>query len=538
MNSKIYINDWLLLKPYDKQKTTDSYYLKLSNDVKHAIVTSKHSLVLQRYLEEEEMNHLACFLTSYFEDIISETNIWRSFIRIHKRLYKKQLPFYILDEYYEDEINLQDVCFLIWYFLNTIQGEIFIAPFHDFIIETADKVADVLLEAWEYAPENESLKSYYQIDKTEDDFYIARNLIDTILFKSYLFNTDTLLGLKEKEFQILEEGRDEETLMMFLNDNRDNTIHTSHTRLLSLTGKEWAAEILGPDHPLSSEYLKMSQKINGYFLYKGQDNTDVFLEHIASAKKFKLTKKSYEYSDKLKEADTIVFMGIVKWKDEWWFSGIEFQTPFEPDLILDEKNSLESRKAVNFLDHQTNKVNEVLKMQFKAFNEFNHGLPIAFMPSDRIEKFVRYYMEFYKNSLNLSDKEIKDALERSRKEGYFGTDDKSKNFAEVSESGLVFFNPKSGCEIAMGVNSAFPLPNNPFFDKALSEDHVMQLFMDESISTELAMYCIDKCKSKLPVFKTTIGKKYSDNIDFLLRFWKKSNYHSKPQITFTGMNEM
>ncbi|MDO9256912.1 MAG: DUF3843 family protein [Bacteroidales bacterium] len=537
MNQKIYINDWLLLKPYEKQKITDSYYLKLSNDVKHAIVTSKHSIVLQKYLEDEEISHLACFLTSYFEDIISETNIWSSFIRIHKRLYKKQLPFYILDEYIEDEINSQDVSFLIWYFLNTIQGEIFIAPFHDFIIETADKVADVLLEAWEYAPENESLKSYYQVDKTADDFYIARNLIATVLFKTYLFNTDTLLGLKQKEFQIREEERDEETLMMFLNDNRDNTIQTSCTRLLSLTGKEWVSEILGSHHPLSSEYLKMSQKINAYFLYKGQDKNDIFLEHIASAKKFKLTKKSYDYSDKLKEIDTIVFMGIVRWKDEWWFSGIQFQHPFDPDLILDEKNSLESRKVVNFLDHQTTDVNKALKMQLKAFKDFNHGLQIAFIPSERIDEFIRAYIEFYRNSLNLSDQEINDAIERSHKEGYFGKENEPVNFNEVSDTGLVFFNPKSGCEIAMGVNSAFPLPNNPFLDKALSEEHVMQLFMDESISPELAMYCIDNCRTKLSVFKTTIGKKYADNIDFLLRFWKKDNYHTKPAITFTGKEE-
>lgn len=537
MNRKIYINDWLLLKPYNKQTRTDSYYLKLSNDVKHAIVTNKQSLVLEQYLKKEEVNLLACFLTSYFEDIISGTNFWNSFVKIHKRLYKKQLPFYFLDQYYEDEINLQDVCFLIWYFLNTIQKEKFIAPFHEFIFNIAEKVIDIFDDAWEYAPENESLKLYYQIDKTTDDFYFARNLIATVLFKTYLFNTDTLLGLKEKEFQIREEERDEETLMMFLNDNRDNTIHTSYTRLLSLTGKEWVSEILGSDHPLSSEYLKLSQKINAYFLYKGQDKTDIFLEHIASAKKFKLTKKSYDYSDKLKEVDTIVFMGIVKWKDEWWFSGIQFQHPFDPDLILDEKNSLESRMAVNFLDHQTIEVDEVLKMQFKAFKDFNHGLQIAFMPSDKIDKFVRDYMEFYQNSLNQPEEEIKAAIERSHKEGYFGTKDKSKKFEEISDTGLVFFNPKSGVEIAMGVNSAFPLPDNPFFYKELSDEHVMQLIVAESISPKLAMYCIDNCKAKLPVFKTTIGKKYLENIDFLLRFWKKSNYHSKPSITFTGMNE-
>lgn len=537
MNKSIYIKDWLLFKPYDKQTLTDSYYLKLSNDVKHAIITNKQSFVLQMYLGNEDINHLACFLTSYFEDIISETNIWSSFVRVHKRLYKKQLPFYILNEYYEDQINTQDVSFLIWYFLNTIQEEKFIAPFNDFIIEIVEKIMIIFDDAWDYAPENEDLKSYYQIDKTEDDFYVARNMIDAILFKSYLFYTDTLLNLKEKEFEIIEESKNDENIMMFLNENRDATLHESHTRLLSLTGKEWASEIIGSKHPLSSDFLKISKRIGGYFLYKGQDQTDIFLEHIASSKKFKLTKKSFDYSYNLKEVDTIIFMGIVKWKEEWWFSGIQFQAPFNPDLILDEKNSLESRMAVNFLDHQTKEVNEMLEMQLKAFKDFNNGLQIAFMPSDRIDEFIRAYTEFFNNSLNLSDKEIKDAKERSRKECFFGTEDKPKNYSEVSDTGLAFFNSKSGCELALAVNSAFPLPNNPYFKKELSEDHIMRLLMDESISPELAMFCIDNCKTELPFFNTSVGKKYLDDIDFLLRFWKKDNYQTKPSITFTGQNE-
>lgn len=534
MNKNIYIKDWLLFKPYDRQTITDSYYLKLSNDVKLALITNKQSFVLQIYLENEDINHLACFLTSYFEDIISETNIWDSFISVHKRLYNKQLPFYILDEYYEEEVNPQDVSFLIWYFLNTIQKEKFIAPYNDFIVETAEKVMDIFDEAWDYAPENEYLKSFYQIDEKEDDFYVARNLIDTILFKSYLFYSDTLLNLKEKEFEIIKECKDDQNIMMFFNENRDAALHKSHTRLLGLTGKEWASEISGSKHPISSDFLNISQKISGYFLYKGQDQSNIFLEHIASGKKFKLIKKSFDYSDKLKDIDTIIFMGIVKWKEEWWFSGIQFQAPFNPDLVLDEKNSLESRMAVNFLDHQRKEIDEMLEKQFKAFRDFNNGLQIAFMASDEIDEFYRAYTEFFNNSLNLSDKEIKEAKERSRKDGFFGVENEPKNYSEVSETGLAFFNPKSGSEIALAVNSAFPLPNNPYFEEVFSDDHVMRLLMDESISAELAMFCIDNCKTELPFFNTGIGKRYLDDIDFLLRFWKKDNYHTKPSITFTG----
>ena len=100
MDKRIYIKDWLELKPYGNQTVTDSYYLKICNEIKKVITTNKQSFVLQRYLDNEDINLLSCFLTSYFEDLLSETNIWNSFVRTHQRLYRKQLPFYNLDEYY------------------------------------------------------------------------------------------------------------------------------------------------------------------------------------------------------------------------------------------------------------------------------------------------------------------------------------------------------------------------------------------------------------------------------------------------------
>lgn len=540
MDKKIYIKDWLELKPYEKQKITDSYYLKICNEVKKVITTNKQSFVLQRYLDNEDINLLSCFLTSYLEDLISETNIWNSFVRIHLRLYGKQLPFYNLDEYYEEEINPQDISFLIWYFLNTVQEEKFISPFNDYINEVAEKIMDVFDIAWENASANEYLKSIYQIDENEENFYIARNLIDTVLFKTYLFYPDTLLKLQEQEIKIIENRKsrkDDENIITFLNENRDRTLHNTYTRLLSLKGKDWVSEILGDNHLLKKDFLTISKKIQGFFLYKGQDNKNIFIEHIASGKKFDLTKKSFDRSHTLNELDKILFIGIVQWKNEWWFSGVSFQQPFNPDLIHEEKNSLESRMEVSFLDHLRQETGETLKKQLSAFKDFNNGSQIAFLPSEKIEEFNKGYIEFFNNTLNLSETEIREAKQRVRNAGSFGTNDKHKDFSEISETGLVFFNSNGGTEIALAVNSAFPMSINPYFKDEDSEEHLMRLLMDESLSTELAMYCIDNCKNKLSFFKKGVGKKYLDDIDFLLRFWKKDNYHTVPSITFIRENE-
>lgn len=534
MDKRIYIKDWLELKPYEKQTITDGYYLKICNEVKRVITTNKQLPILQLYLGKKDVDLLSCFLTSYFEDLISETNIWNSFVKVHQRLYKKQLPFYILDEYYEKEINLQDISFLIWYFLNTVQEEKFISPFNDFITKIAEKVMDVFDNEWENAPENEYLKSFYQLDENEEDFYVARNLIDTVLFKTYLFYPDTLLKLKVQESKIIEEDKDSENVIAYLNENRDSNLQKSHTRLLSLKGKEWVSEILNSNHRLNKEFLEISKKIQGFFFYKGQDDSNIFIEHIASGKKFDLTKKSFDHSETLKKVDTILFMGITRWRKEWWFSGVFFQKSFDPDLVLDEKNSIVSRMAVNFLDHQKKETENLLKMQLSAFKDFNKGAQIAFLPSESIEEFYKDYVEFFNNSLNLSKKEIRKAEQRAKNEGFLGTNDEHIDFTKDSENGLVFFNPNSGCEIAMDINSALPMPSNPYFKEEDSEEDVLHLLMNDSLSTELAYYCIDNYRTKLSFFKEGVGKKYLNDIDFLLRFWKKNNYHTIPALTFTG----
>ena len=533
MKQKIYIKQWLELKPYKNQTLTDSYYLKLSNDIKR-ILSEKDSAVLYMYLDEEEVGLHSCFLASWFEDIISGTNIWNSFVTLHFEQYGKKLPFYCTKEYFDKEINLHDIAFLIWYFMNTIQNIKFINPYNSFILEIASKVISLFDAEYEYAPENEYLKSFYRIEKNETDFYTARNLVDCILFKTWLFYPDTGNTLAAMETKIIENHNDE-NILHHLQEGRDAIIHKNHTRLMNLTGKEWAAKILGENHEVSNHLLNMSQLIKGYFFYKGQDHTDIFLEHIASGKKFKLTKKSFDHSHRLTETDTIMFMGIVRWREEWWFSGIYFQVPFNADLVLNEKNSLESRKQVNFLYHDTNDIKITIELQHQAFLSFHNGSSVAFLPSDKIEEFIRNYIEYFNNTLDLTDEEKEQAHKRAKADGFFGdNNDKQIDFTETGETGLVFFNPKSGVEIAIGLNNAFPLPNNPWFDVKNSEDDIYNLFFSEQISTELAMFCIENGKNKLPFFKDGLGRMFLEDIDFLLRFWKKGNYHARPSITNTS----
>jgi len=530
MEKRIFINDWLDLKPYNKQTVTDSYYLKICNEVKKSILKNNDFPILMNLLDKRDVNLLSCFLTSYFEDIISETNIWNAFVRKHKSLYGKPLPFFSTEDYFEEEINLLDVCFLIWYFINSLQEESEIYPFNHFIVSIASDVMDIFEKEWEEAPENSNLKQFYQIDENEDDYFVARELIDKVMFNTYLFYPDLALKLKNQENEIISLRKGDVNLLSFLKDARDSIIHQSHTLLLSLRGNDWVSEILTNNHPLSKDYLQISKKIRGFFLYKGQDKDNIFIEHIASGKFFNLVKKSFDYSNLLTKIDSILFLSIVKWKNEWWFSGVFFQRPFNSEFILEEKNSLLSKKQVNFLDFQSPQTQEHLLNQFNAFIKYNNGSQIAFLPANSIQGFIKDYIEFFNNSISKTKTEIKDTKERIK--NVIELNEEIVDLAKNSKSGLVFFNPKSGIEIAVEINSAFPMSSNPYFYEKESNEHVEHLLTHKSFSVELVNFCIDNCKDKLPYFNQGIGKLYLNDIDFMLRFWKNENYHTIPEITF------
>ncbi len=535
MKKKIYLKDWLELKPYESHKPTDTYYLKIANEIK-SVFRNMDFMALRLYLDESEINMFCCFLVAYFEDVVSGTNIFNTFRKEHITLYKKPLPFYTTKTYYEDEINKADVTFLTWYFLNTVHQRDFALPHHEVFPAFAEKVMDIFDREYEYAPENEILKSCYKIDKNVTDFYKIRHMIGTILLGTYLFYPDTALDMISDEGEILEKKKNDKNLIPFLQENRDAFNFKTRTRLLSLSGSDWVAGLLGKEHPLYSDIRSISQRIIGLFLYKGQNEKTIQLEHIASGKKFGLKKASFDHYEDLSEIDTILFMGIVRWQTEWWFSGIFYIQDFNADLILDEKNSIPSRRQVAFLDFERKETAEILQKQERAFLGFNKASYIAFMKTDEIENFITGYNDFYNQSLHLTDQEIQDAHKRSKKEGFLK--DQTKLDFDISEDyelAIVFFNPKSGIEIAFNCNSAFPAANNPYFNPEESDEDVQYILSSEEISKELAEYCLDNFKDKLTFFENSHNKKLLKDLDFLLRFWKRQNYHTEPQITLTGI---
>ena len=156
------------------------------------------------------------------------------------------------------------------------------------------------------------------------------------------------------------------------------------------------------------------------------------------------------------------------------------------------------------------------------------------MPSGEINNFMKNFYEHYNNSLGLSEEQKEESRQRAKNDGFFGKEKKERDFTEIAETSLAFFNVKSGLELAFNLNSAFPLPGNPYFNVFESGESFYNMLESTQISTELVMFCVEHCKHELPFFKEENGQRDLENIDFLLRFWKKEFYHTKAGLTVVG----
>ena len=152
----IYPKDWLEIHPYKLQQDSDAYFVALANKLYKVCELPSLSSVGRK--------HLCLYLAAYLEDQISGLGLWRAFVKEHEHLYGTSLPFYNLSaEYVEDEVNLEDVCFLIW---NTWQKDLtdhaFVNPMDELIQKQAARFMELLDAAYEEAPENASLENFFK----------------------------------------------------------------------------------------------------------------------------------------------------------------------------------------------------------------------------------------------------------------------------------------------------------------------------------------------------------------------------------------
>lgn len=340
--NNIYSSDWLQLHPYQNSARTDLYYTQIANRILHRIAplfdsTDEDFLTLS----ESEQKELSCMLAAYFEDAISQTGMFRAFRQLHRARYGTPVPFFpIGNEYADEEINKEDVQFLVWhYFMQLNNLEIPLPPALTLFGKIAESVMEILDEEYETAPENEKMQEYFRFtDKEAANLHLLHSKFFWLGTQSYLFANNGLI-LQEEAESLAEQAKNdnmEEQIPDIVNLLCNDFGYNNTTELFALSPAQWLAEIVGEDSPAYAPLRSIGQKYTGYFRFEMQDGGKPGFRHIATDRAFTVNPQSLNgFPKEMKENGVILYTGLVEFNGEWWLTG-QTRSYEENEELLDE----------------------------------------------------------------------------------------------------------------------------------------------------------------------------------------------------------
>ncbi|MDE5773429.1 MAG: DUF3843 family protein, partial [Muribaculaceae bacterium] len=151
MKELITEQQFLVRQPSFPEKTpTTDYYLRLANLMVNACRTRR----LLAGWPDSVITRTVLGLVGYFQDILTDSGIWRSFIECHKSMYGRWVPFYETGEdYIPHELNREDIRFLVWYTLcMNYEDRRLLNPMSEDVAEAADLWFEMLDKIYEEAP--------------------------------------------------------------------------------------------------------------------------------------------------------------------------------------------------------------------------------------------------------------------------------------------------------------------------------------------------------------------------------------------------
>ena len=247
---EITVKDFMERQPNNpKVAATDQYYLWIA--LRLAKVWDESPWL--RGLADDVRRDVVLAVTGYFQDVVADGGVWRSFSRLHEERHGNPLPHYGRSEDYIDyELNVNDVRFIIWWTITGEAGSDVLDP-HDAELEALAMAFHLLLdEEYEAAPVPRQfcIASEVDLDNPED----AQRIYDYaywLYWRSFLLRPSSLAvmerAMPEAHAIIASAGEsDARPLLLELNER---LMSTQPAGPIPLTVAQWLKLIIDNEQP-------------------------------------------------------------------------------------------------------------------------------------------------------------------------------------------------------------------------------------------------------------------------------------------------
>ena len=462
---KIYPQKWLELHPYKQTNSVDQYYVGIANEIHKRLYSST---IADAFEEEENIRYTSLCLAAWFEDVISQTGIWQAFTAECRKRYGAYLPFYpIKGDYFPDEINLEDIRFLLWHHIQYLcRGISAINPENPGIEQTAQEIYGLLAEEYETAPENERMQEFlYHSAMGEEDFFHYREILDWFHYQCY-FNIENVAQCRDEAERLLDDEKiTPEMAETLIYATRTSLTFKGRRNLLSLTSPEWLA-LIGKAHPEHQLWGKVKARENSCYLLEKEDDEFLYVKDLCSEDEgeFKITKKSLNLSAirSREVGKSTLICELIYFGNTWWQCG----------MLLENKYDQKMAEYVDDLTKQKEKTNE--KAAFHDFIKASGGKSFVFCQSQE---------------------EISDFL--LNKMGYGLKEDLDIPRIHTETGAMLMANSHTGLHIQFKLCECIKSPDNPYYNKEEAEKNAIMFIVNPDI-IPYQLSCILQDEGMLP----------------------------------------
>ncbi|MCM1319439.1 MAG: DUF3843 family protein [Muribaculaceae bacterium] len=289
----INIRQFLVYQPNGEvEQPSDKAFLAVANRMYHH--WDKQSLFQEA---PDDLKKVVCIgLTGYYQDIICDAGLWRSFIDQCKERYGNYVPFHKdSEEYIVYELNLADVEFVIWYYLafNSMQFR-FLSPADKRLRKLAKALYHILEDVYEEIPDPANYKELMDCElHNPEDAEKLYDLGQWLFWKNWLLFPPFQLSYSQIYSQFVEiqhNSPNAQVAQQRIEEIQQEVITSMPTGPLALYLREWMSLLLEgklpkqkkPDeapkeHPYYTAFVKANDGLTMRFIKTYEDLNSFFI---------------------------------------------------------------------------------------------------------------------------------------------------------------------------------------------------------------------------------------------------------------------
>lgn len=194
-------------------------------------------------------------IIGYYQDVLCDTGLWRSFTDECLRKYGRRVPFHsATEEYIVYELNRSDIEFVLWYQLafNSMQYR-FRYPLDPELVELAGIFFTALESGYDDMVNPEDYREFFDVELNNPEYAEKLyNFIHWLYWRSWLIFPPFQLSFSQIYPEMMElrnAAKDEEDAKKKIEQFQHQVMATMPTGPLAYTLREWLALIVEGRHP-------------------------------------------------------------------------------------------------------------------------------------------------------------------------------------------------------------------------------------------------------------------------------------------------